>query len=258
MFAGWRVSKMSRFAFPDLVRAFRDGERFGDCTMRVIEVDQLVLPTGRIVACDAGALLQGAEPAYTRGVPPGHYPVHVALLTDPAGPPHTVACARVRFQDRPVARWELALRPGWDPSTLKPGYQLGYGVDGGTGCFVDELAVARLAPEQQRYRRDFQEMARAVLGNPDAYFALMPPAFRHVLGNAVNRASGHGASAAVVDPESGANIVVFPSGWGTVVTRRTSGWPKAAPRRWSPTLACWCAPSRPRWNSPSRCSSTAS
>ena len=43
---------MSRFAFPDLARAFRDGERFGDATMRVAEVGPLVLPTGRIIACD--------------------------------------------------------------------------------------------------------------------------------------------------------------------------------------------------------------
>src|SRR5215831_13911774 len=63
-FAAWRESStMTRFAFPDLTRAFRDGERFGDGTMRVIEVDPLVLPTGRIVACDPMRLLFSRQPA---------------------------------------------------------------------------------------------------------------------------------------------------------------------------------------------------
>ena len=76
---------MSRFAFPDLRRAFRDGERFGDETIRVEEIGQLVLPTGRIVACDPGYLRFRSEPAYTRAVPPGRYPVLLSLLTR-AGP----------------------------------------------------------------------------------------------------------------------------------------------------------------------------
>ena len=42
---------MSRFAFPDLRRALRDGERFAEDTIRVKEIGVLVLPTGRVVAC---------------------------------------------------------------------------------------------------------------------------------------------------------------------------------------------------------------
>ena len=63
---------MTRFAFPDLTRAFRDGERFGNATMRVGEVAQLVLPTGRIVACDPCYLRSShaRELPYTRAVPP--------------------------------------------------------------------------------------------------------------------------------------------------------------------------------------------
>src|SRR5437868_3552123 len=104
---------MSRFAFPDLGRAFRDGERFGAATVRVLEVDPLVLPTGRIVACDPSYLLgsHSREKAFTRAVPPGRYPVLLALLVSdaiPADHPNreAVACAMVRFQDRPVERWE--------------------------------------------------------------------------------------------------------------------------------------------------------
>ena len=106
---------MSRFAFPDLARAFRDGERFGDATMRVVEVGPLVLPTGRIVACDPGYLttVPSEQQAYTRPVPPGHYPVLLALLAKdgwPADNPNRehVACAAVRFMETQVERWEMA------------------------------------------------------------------------------------------------------------------------------------------------------
>src|SRR5688500_18849703 len=109
---------MARFAFPDLTRAFRDGERFGHSTMRVVEVDPLVLPTGRIVACDPSYLLgmRDQEKAFTRAVPPGRYPVLLTLLNNPAlrpGHPNyeTVACAKVQFHEAPVQRWEMALRP---------------------------------------------------------------------------------------------------------------------------------------------------
>src|SRR5262249_51265630 len=130
---GRMPDSMSRFAFPDLARAFREGERFGDATTRVVEVDHLVLPTGRIVACDPGYLrsAHSREPAYTRAVPPGRYPVLLSLLASRALPARhpsfeTVACAMVRFQEVPIERWEMAVQPGWDPNTLKPGFHLGY------------------------------------------------------------------------------------------------------------------------------------
>lgn len=211
---------MSRFAFPDLTRAFRDGERFGDGTMRVIEVDRLVLPTGRIVACDPMNLLFSHQPAYTRSVPPGRYPVLLALLNNhalPVSSPNfeTVASAMLRFQDVPVQRWEMALQPGWDPGTLKPGYHFGYGVDSGKGCFIDEGTVARLPREQQ----GFQDAMRRGMLNPNdylhAYRAVMPPAFGELFVSFFDRSeAGHPARSAILDTETGANIVCFPSGDG--------------------------------------------
>jgi hypothetical protein len=211
---------MSRFAFPDLTRAFRDSERFGDATMRVVEVDRLVLPTGRIVACDPMTLLFGREPAYTQGVPPGRYPVLLALLANPALPAsslnyETVACAMVRFKDMPVERWEMALRPGWDPNTLKPGFHFGYSVDSGTGCFVDEWTVARLPREQS----GFQEAMRRGMLNPkdyrQAYRTIIPTAFGELFATFLERTeAGNPAKSAVLDSATGANIVCFPSGYG--------------------------------------------
>jgi len=214
---------MSRFAFPDLVRAFRDGERFGDATIRVAEVGPLVLPTGRIVACDPCYLTTSncREPAYTRAVPPGRYPLLLALLSNPRLPLSSpnyerVACVMVRFRDVPVKQWEMALQPGWDSSTLKPGYHFGYGVDGGTGCFLDEGTAALIPGEQPAYYEAMHRVRR-IEDLLEAPQLLVPPAFGELMASGhcrVNKGGGHPARSAVLDPATGANIVCFPSGYG--------------------------------------------
>jgi hypothetical protein len=238
---------MTRFAFPDLARAMRNGERFGNATMRAIEVDHLVLPTGRIVACDPGYLMSRPREqlAYTRAVPAGRYPVLLSLLVKEGWPTEnpnreSVACAAVQFVEARVERWEMALRPGWDLSTLKPGYHLGYGVDGGTGCFVDECALAHLPDGQPAFFEVFQQAQAKVWAayqeaqaNPAEvmsrlaaepgwrdvmyrpYQTIVPPGLGEVLGaifdpNRVRRP----AWSAVLDSETGANLVSFRSGDG--------------------------------------------
>ncbi len=200
---------MERFAFPNFDKAFRDGERIGDRTVRLAEVGPLVLPTGRIVACDPMYLFIRPEPAYTRAVPPGRYPVVLSRLAcgDRQHPDERVACAALRFTDARVERWEMALRPGWDLRKLRPGYHFGYGVDGGTGCFVDELAVARLAPAQEQYGAAIQELGSSGKWSLEASLAAMPSVFRMIF-------TGRRDGPLVIDPDTGANIVTFPSGWG--------------------------------------------
>jgi hypothetical protein len=215
---------MSRFAFPDLARAFRDGERFGDATMRVVEVGELVLPTGRIVACDPGYTRSSYESAYTRAVPPGHYPVQLALLAKDVWPANNpfrekVACARVRFQEVSVERWEMALQPCWDPSTLEPGYYLGYGVDGGKGCFLDEAALSHIPDEQPAFDQAFHEVLSKQQWNDllDAYRAIEPPVLGEMFASSNyirNSTFGPPCRSALLDPQTGANLICFPSGEG--------------------------------------------
>jgi hypothetical protein len=237
---------MSRFAFPDLARAFRNGERFGDATMRVVEVGDLVLPTGRIVASDLDYTRSDYAPAYTRAVPPGRYPVQLALLGWPSSPANDpfrehVACARVQFQKVPIERWEMALQPGWDPSTLPPGHYFGYGVDGGKGCFVDESAVMRLPDDQsaffeahkrmlnnqwqayQRARANASEEARQALADQadedraQTYRLIVPPALGDLFASCTyirNSTFGPPFRSAVLDSDTEANLICFPSGEG--------------------------------------------
>ncbi|WP_171117421.1 DUF4241 domain-containing protein [Streptomyces sp. Z423-1] len=151
---------------------------------RVIDAGTLRLPTGRIVACDPGWRDPG-EP-FTVAVPPGSYRMQIAAaacrsefwgkslhLEEFTG-------ARILISDRPTATWEMALRPDEDPRTLREGEFYGFGVDTGTGCFVDAAAAGRLTGGENTVPDD--DSADGIL--------------------------------VVDDPESGGNLIVYPSGRG--------------------------------------------
>ncbi|MGO4726463.1 MULTISPECIES: DUF4241 domain-containing protein [unclassified Inquilinus] len=120
---------------PDFTVTAKDGATH----LSGLEIGRLDVPSGRIVACDPFAC-DGAE-AFTRSVPTGTFPVQLAMARLPAGD-QRVAFARILFADRPALRWTMALHPGQHPKDLKPGYFFGYGVDTGTGAFMDASVQA--------------------------------------------------------------------------------------------------------------------
>ena len=139
----------------------------------------LRLPTGRLVAADPSWVADAERlrvVAYTVPVKPGRYPLTLAL----AGP--LVAAARLTVADEPIDRWEMALRPGEDPSTLKPGEAFNVGVDTGTVLMFDAAALPAFARRSEQ-EEDFAEV-------PDE------------------------RPAEVTDPASGANGIAFHSGMG--------------------------------------------
>ena len=188
------------FAAPDVVRMFTAGERFafprGQVgTVTVLPPSELLLPSGRIVACDpfTGLGPYGGDP-FTVGVPPGRYPVTVSVveLTTPGEPaaeqPHQrVAAARLTISDEPVADWEQAVVPEQDLGSLGEDEFYGYGVDAGTGCFVDAAAVEPLG--------EFESATGTLLA-------------------AFEAADWTVGVVALADPASGHNLVAFSSGWG--------------------------------------------
>ena len=151
----------------------------------VIDAGPLRLPTGRVVACDPG-WNSPVEP-FTVAVPPGEYRVEVAVAayaTEYDGTPihlEDYTAARVLVSEKPTATWELALRPGEDPRALRDGEFFGFDVDTGTGCFVDAAAAERLT------------------GRADT----VPDVDLPTDGILV-----------LDDPESGGNLIAYPSGMG--------------------------------------------
>ncbi|MFI8914035.1 DUF4241 domain-containing protein [Streptomyces sp. NPDC053513] len=138
---------------PDYTRMFTPGTAFSyengtTGTLAPVEVGELALPTGRIVACDPFVNLgTGDVQPFTVEVAPGRYPVQAAVATllrpgaEPGPRPHTrVAAVRLLVRAEPATSWELALLPGQDPAELGEDEFFGYDVDAGTGCFYDASA----------------------------------------------------------------------------------------------------------------------
>lgn len=128
--------------------------------MQVEELGDLHLPSGRIVAAEpslGGLQDLPDESAFERTVPPGRYPVDLALRSG------ANACLRVRFREAPVTEWVIATRPGEDPDQLEPFEIFGYGVDGGMGAFA--------APEGFRYALE----AGTLSPDPNAADVLLDP-----------------------------------------------------------------------------------
>jgi hypothetical protein len=184
-------------AFTPGRRFRRDGWRY---RMAVVPVADLRLPTGRIVAADPGTLRHRPDEAFTRTVPPGLYPVDLAVRhTTKVGERGTwaaTACLRVRFRETAVAEWVIATCKGQDPDDLPPFQIYGYGVDVGMGSFAD---AAGLAAARRRCEAEGKTLY-------DGFFSeRVLPAFE---------ATGGRSADVPLDPATGANLVACTSGHG--------------------------------------------
>jgi hypothetical protein len=97
----------------------------------------LKISSGSIAASDP-LVVPNPEPFQTP-VPSGRHPVEIAIArfdTDD----ERIAFARVRFTEAPAVSWEMARVKDQDVSSLKADEFFGYGVDAGTGCFMDPIA----------------------------------------------------------------------------------------------------------------------
>lgn len=129
------------------IQSFVDQTPHGDYLTEQ-PLGNLHLATGRIVANDPLCLYELAP--FEQQVPPGDYPVMVYVLhiqTD-----QRVAFAEVRFSNAVPVKFEPALLAGEDISKLGEDSFYGYGVDSGTGGFMDEQTCRQI--EQQNSEED--------------------------------------------------------------------------------------------------------
>lgn len=178
---------------PDFSVLFVEGKEIeteiGPVVLRRRAAGELTLTSGRVVACDP-LTLADAEP-FTRAAPIGTFPVTLSVAHFEDGD-RRVAGVLVRFADRGVARWEMAVHSGEEPSELSEGEIFGYPADSGTGCFMDDETASLVAEHM-----DEDEFADA-------------------LGAELERTYEDTWSWANVefDPDAGANVVAFSTGVG--------------------------------------------
>jgi hypothetical protein len=157
-----------------------------------------------LVACDPFAFLQRQSNPHVL-VPPGRYRVTVTLADVSAALDRShirEAYATVRLADgQDTYRRALALARDGEPRPELTGDNfIGFLVDAGTACFVDELAVATCMPESDDWYNDVFDNAR-----DDCWFKTMdnPNHIRDGLANVPLPLA-----------RQGENIVIIHSGWG--------------------------------------------
>ncbi|HET9137734.1 DUF4241 domain-containing protein [Actinophytocola sp.] len=153
----------------------------------VVHAGTVRTPSGRLVAADPSLLHYGMQ-GFEATVPPGEYPVELAMIRFVDEPDHVrVAAAKLVVSTEPVVSWEHAVEPGEDPRLLPDGQFFYFIVDTGQACFADAEA-----------RDDLSDIVSTALDDPDSPICAVWGA----------------KTAELADPESGGSLVAFSSGWG--------------------------------------------
>ena len=106
--------------------------------LSVVDCGKLVLPKGRLIACDPFSVLDGALDGPFVQVPPGRYPVRV-----------TVADVSGKQNGSHQREAYVSLLLGGGPE-VRRAYEFGIGVDAATVCFVDAAVVRSGMPPKER------------------------------------------------------------------------------------------------------------
>ena len=166
----------------------------GEIIFTPYQVGELHLTSGKLVACDP-LTLADSEP-FKVNLIPGHYPVILSVAHIQRNNDQRLAYAILRFSEQTPVRWELATKPGEDISFLKEGEVFGYGVDSGTGCFMDADAAQII--DDSIYAETEEEIL---------VYQLLERLEK-------NKSRTWCWADMRVDDESQANVIAFSSGWG--------------------------------------------
>jgi hypothetical protein len=192
----------------DLSRILQNGSAFQyDCpwngiqkvTISTHQIGELVVTSGALLAWD---LLMGPDTRYhfTRRLKPGCYPVIVSVADFQPLTETRIACAMLLVSNEPTVKWEIAAINNPDAESKNDIFS--YGVDSGTGCFMDldaAFAINELILGETCDSEKFEEYCERVIAEMD----------QHNFGNG----STSWANMKVSETTE-ANIIIFSSGWG--------------------------------------------
>ena len=136
------VSKSYRVtAKPEIFeKAFFGGTQINNdrfpITFYSVDIGKINIESGKIIACDP-IVMRDVKP-YIEIFPVGQFAIHLAIAK--FNNDERVAFSRIMFSNKPVAKWEFALKKGQSQVSIFGNTIYSYGVDGGTGIFVDMKA----------------------------------------------------------------------------------------------------------------------
>ncbi|HLP35989.1 DUF4241 domain-containing protein [Lacibacter sp.] len=128
-------------AYPDIFEAAFSNEtkvQEGDIkySFYMLDIGKIKIKSGKLIACDP-IVMQDIMP-FVQNFPKGEFPVHLAMANTIND--ERVAFSRIVFSDKSIAKWEFALQKGQKPIPLNDTSFYCYGVDAGTGIFIDSIA----------------------------------------------------------------------------------------------------------------------
>jgi Protein of unknown function (DUF4241) len=157
---------MTRYYIPKyLEQAFEINFSFTDTANNrynfyVANIGQLKIVEGKIIACDP--LLYNNDLPFTAIFPVGQFPVQLAVAkinTD-----ERVGFSRIKFSDENPTSWAMAVCDGQRIEDLETDDIFGYGVDAGTGAFMDTSGgkefMKFLMEQQDNYEIIIEEMQK--------------------------------------------------------------------------------------------------
>lgn len=165
--------------------------------IRVVRIGEMEITSGRVLLADP-FLMSTYDRPLALSVTPGRYPVELAVA-DAGESGQRVALARLLLSPAPAVRWAMAVTDEQDATTLNGDEVFGYGVDAGTGAFVDAAVPAWLATEYPS-------------SNYDAYATLQDDWQRR--GEAAAETLGIPYGFALIERLGQGDVAMFSSGWG--------------------------------------------
>ena len=180
-------------------------KKIGEMEIDVLNIGEINLPTGEILACDPLVDLEDAK-TFIQRVPTGKYPVKISVVPSKEYGDR-YACVKVEFSKNKPVVYELAVtgvEENMDETKEDEFY--GFGVDAGMGCVVDKKA-------QEEYIKYWEKLVEEEeADNPfdDIFDDLLAESAKKY--PKYQREYGDWANWTI--PNTDVNIPIFTSGWG--------------------------------------------
>ncbi len=160
---------------------------FGRMNIEKVEAGKLKLLTGRIIATDP--ILLYDDECYSEHVKPGTYSVNIYVGKADKRKKQSVA-AEIRINDKEPVKWEMALLQGESAKAFSHDEFMGYEVENGLACFMDEKVMEMLDVMSEEELKKYEDMVKDTVRSSDCSCADI-----------------------IMDKDTGLNIIIFASGW---------------------------------------------
>lgn len=160
---------------------------FGRMQIEKIKAGKLKLSTGRIIATDP--ILMYDDESYSEHVKPGTYDVYIYVGKTENRKKQTVA-SELRFNDNDIVKWEMALLKGESAKGFAHDEFMGYEVENGLGCFMDDSVMELLDIMSEEQLDEYEKSVRNAVKSNECSCADM-----------------------LIDKKTEKNIIIFASGW---------------------------------------------